>query len=74
MSNTVDGMNTRVRRICCTVPSGFFTSTSCTMRVPGGAGVMNRAFTHPWPMPPGFAVARMYTTVPGPVGRLRLMR
>ena len=70
----VEGINTRVRRSFSTVPSGFFTSTSCTIRVPGGAGVMNRAFTHPWPMPPGLAVARMYTCVPGPLGRLRLIR
>ena len=63
----------RVRRIFTTVPSGVFTSTSCTIRVPGGAGVMNLAFTHPCPTPPGFAVAHMYTRVPGPVGRFRLI-
>ena len=43
------------------------------MGVPGGAGVMNRAFTQPWPTPPGLVVARRYTRVPGPVGRLRLI-
>ena len=35
--------------------------------------MMNRAFTQPWPMPPGLVVARIYTRVPGPVGRLRLI-
>nr|DAG91459.1 MAG TPA: hypothetical protein [Herelleviridae sp.] len=70
----VDGIKILVRRIFSTLPSGFFTSTSCTIRVPGGAGLMNRAFTQPWPTPPGLAVARMYTCVPGPLGLLRLMR
>ena len=69
----LDGTNTRARRSTFSVPSGIRTGYSSTMGVPGGAGVMNRAFTHPCPMPPGFAVARMYTCVPGPVGRLRLI-
>ena len=63
----------RVRRRVISFPSGVFTFTSCTIRVPGGAGLMNRALTQPWPTPPGFAVARMYTRVPGPLGRLRLI-
>ena len=66
-------MNTRARSICWSVPSGRRTVTVSTMGVPGGAGVMNRAFTQPWPMPPGLVVARIYTRVPGPVGRLRLI-
>ena len=69
----LEGMNTRARCSFCSVPSGRRTVYSSTMGVPGGAGVMNRAFTHPWPMPPGLVVARMYTRVPGPVGRLRLI-
>src|SRR5699024_7146720 len=39
--------------------------------VMGGAAVMKRSFTQPWPMPPGLVVARMHTEVPGPLGRLR---
>lgn len=69
----LDGMNTRALCSFCSVPFGHFTVYSSVMGVPGGAGVMNRAFTHPWPMPPGLVVARMYTRVPGPVGRLRLI-
>ena len=63
----------RVRRRVISSPSGAFTFTSCTIRVPAGAGLINRAFTQPCPTPPGLAVARMYTRVPGPEGRLRLM-
>nr|DAL39791.1 MAG TPA_asm: hypothetical protein [Caudoviricetes sp.] len=63
----------RVRRRVSSPPSGVFTFTSCTIRVPAGAGLMNRAFTQPWPTPPGLAVARTYTRVPGPEGRLRLI-
>ena len=55
----LDGMNTRARRSTFSVPSGIRTGYSSTMGVPGGAGVMNRAFTQPWPTPPGFACARM---------------
>ena len=49
----------RVRRRSISSPSGVLTFTYCTIRVPGGAGVMNLAFTHPWPTPPGLAVARV---------------
>ena len=35
----------------------------------GAAAVMKRSFTHPWPTPPGLAVERIYTRVPGPLGR-----
>ena len=69
----LDGMNTRVLCSFFSVPSGSFTVYSSAMGVPGGAGVINRALTQPWPMPPGFVVARIYTRVPGPVGRLRLI-
>ena len=37
----------------------------------GGAAVIKRSFTQPCPIPPGLQVARMYTRVPGPLGRLR---
>ena len=69
----LDGMNTRARRSTFSVPSGIRTGNCSTMGVPGGAGVMNRAFTQPCPTPPGLVVARRYTRVPGPVGRLRLI-
>ena len=73
LSNTLEGMNTRARSSTFWVPSGSFTGNCSTMGVPGGAGVMNRAFTQPCPTPPGLVVARRYTRVPGPVGRLRLI-
>ena len=59
LSNTVEGMKIRVRRCSISPPSGVLTFTYCTIRVPGGAGVMNLAFTQPWPTPPGLAVARV---------------
>ena len=40
--------------ICCVSQIVFF----------GGAAVMNLDFTQPWPTPPGFPVALMYTLVP----------
>ena len=40
--------------------------------VMGGAQVINRSFTQPWPTPPGLVVPRIPTKVPGPPGRLRL--
>ena len=52
-------MNTRARFSRFSLPSGIRMGYSSTMGVPGGAGVMNRAFTHPWPTPPGLAVARV---------------
>ncbi len=66
-------MNTLARRSIFSVPSGICTVHSSSMGVPGGAGVMNLALTQPWPTPPGLVVARRYTRVPGPVGRLRLI-
>ena len=50
------------------MPSGIRTLYSSQMGVPGGAGVINRSFTQPWPTPPGLVVARIYTRVPGPGG------
>ena len=59
MSNTVLGIKMRVRRCMISLPSGALAFTICTIRVPGGAGLTNLAFPHPWPMPPGLAVARV---------------
>ena len=51
MSNTLDGINTLARSSTFSVPSGIRTGNCSTMGVPGGAGVMNRAFTQPCPTP-----------------------
>ena len=59
LSKTEDGTK---MRFCCrvrTVPSGSRQETSSQMGCMGGAAVMKRSFTQPWPTPPGLAVARM---------------
>ena len=50
-------------------PSGKVTSTSSQTVDMGLPAVMNRSLTQPCPIPPGLAVERIYTRVPGPLGR-----
>ena len=71
LSNTVAGTKIRDRLTLRAVPSGATTVYSPTMGVKGFAAVINLSFTQPWPRPPGFVVARIYTRVPAPPGRLR---
>ena len=71
LSNTVAGTKIRDRLILWAVPSGATTVYSPTIGVKGFAAVINLSFTQPWPRPPGFVVARIYTRVPAPPGRLR---
>ena len=71
LSNTLLGTNIRLCLLFWRVPSGVLQVTSCQMVRMGGPAVINRSLTHPWPTPPGLAVARMYTLVPGPLGRFR---
>ena len=74
LSNTEDG--TKIRFCCpmCFLPSGVYHAASSVMVCIGAAAVMKRSFTHPWPTPPGLAVERIYTRVPGPLGRFRDFR
>ena len=61
----------RLCRARCSLPAGSRQVTSSQMVLMGLEAVTKRSLTHPWPTPPGLAVARIYTRVPGPLGRLR---
>jgi len=64
-------MGLPVGRLICASNANNILTDFLRTGVIGGAAVINRFFTHPCPIPPGFPVARMYTLVPGPVARFR---
>jgi hypothetical protein len=59
LSNTEEGTKMRDFQRVSSCPSGYLIFTCSQMVCIGCAAVINRSFTQPWPMPPGFAWARI---------------